>query len=149
MDFYKTEKLEEFRSRALSVTPETVRAWGTMEPSQIFHHLNLAFGGALGYFDLPDESYLLSRTFFKWLLVDWFPEQPVGLRLPLNFIIPHEHKFDLETEQKLFVEILEKAWNTKTASDLGPHCFMGCLTYNEWGKLALVHMDYHIRQLSA
>ena len=148
LDFYKPEKLEEFRSRALRVTPETKRAWGTMETSQIFHHLNLAFGGALGYFELPDESYLLSRTFFKWLLVDWFPEQPKGLRLPLNFVIPHDQQFDLEKEQKLFVEILEKAWNTKTASDWGPHCFLGYLTYNEWGKLALVHMDYHLRQLS-
>lgn len=148
-DFYKPEKLEEFRRRALSVTPATKRAWGTMEPAQIFHHLNLAFGGALGYFDLPDESYLLSRTFFKWLLVDWFAEQPVGLRLPLNFVIPHEQQFDLEKEQKLFIEILEKAWKTKSTNDWGPHCFLGYLTYNEWGKLALVHVDYHIRQLNA
>src|SRR5271168_3345149 len=149
MDFFKPEKLEEFRRRALSIRPNSTRAWGTMEPAQMFHHLNLAFGGALGYFDLPDESYLLSRTFFKWLLVDWFPEQPVGLRLPLNFVIPHDQYFDFDKEQRLFVEILEKAWHTKTASDWGPHCFMGCLTCNEWGKLAQVHMDYHIRQFSA
>jgi len=149
MDFFKPEKLEEFRRRALSIRPNSKRAWGTMEPAQMFHHLNLAFGGSLGYFDLPDESYLLSRTFFKWLLVDWFPEQPVGLRLPLNFVIPHDQYFDFDKEQRLFAEILEKAWHTKTAGDWGPHCFMGCLTYNEWGKLALVHMDYHIRQFSA
>ena len=147
-DFYTPEKLQAFKRRALSATPMRPTAWGTMNHAQIFHHLNIAFGGALGYVDLPDESYLFGRTFVKWILVDWFPEQPVGLRLPLNFVIPHDQQFDFEKEQKLFVEILEKAWNTKKASDWGPHCYFGNLSHNEWGKLALVHMDYHLRQLS-
>jgi hypothetical protein len=105
-------------------------------------------GGALGYFTLPDESYWLSRTLFKWILVDFFPEQPKGLRLPLNFIIPHDQVFDFGEEKKLFQEILEKAWQTPT-EDWGVHPMMGKLSRKQWGKLAQIHIDYHLRQFSA
>jgi hypothetical protein len=40
----------------------------------MLHHLNLACGGSLGFYDLPDESYLTARTVFRWILIDWFPD---------------------------------------------------------------------------
>src|SRR5580704_6667142 len=80
--FFAEEKRQECRRRVERVTSHSARQWGTMEVDQMLHHLNLACGGSLGFYDLPDESYLTSRTLFKWILVDWFPEQPEGLRLP-------------------------------------------------------------------
>src|SRR5260370_25213736 len=82
MSFFTEAKHDEFRNRVLRITPANPRQWGTMNVSQMLHHLNLAVGSALGFYRLPDESYLVSRTLFRWILVDWFPEQPVGLRLP-------------------------------------------------------------------
>ncbi|SEO93143.1 DUF1569 domain-containing protein [Mucilaginibacter sp. OK283] len=146
--FYEPEKQAEFRRRVQSLTPGSKRVWGTMVAAQMLHHLNLSLGGALGDFDLWDESYGLSRTVFKWLLVDFFPEQPRGLRMPLNFIIPREAQYDFEQEQKLLLEILDKAWATPTES-WGPHPLFGRLTRKQWGKLALIHIDYHLRQFSA
>ncbi len=72
--FFTEEKRQEYRRRVESVMPHSPRQWGTMEVDQMLHHLNLACGGSLGFYDLPDESYLTSRTVFKWILVDWFPE---------------------------------------------------------------------------
>ena len=74
--FFTKEKRQEYRRRGESLTPDSSRQWGTMEIDQMLHHLNLACGGSLGFYDLPDESYLTSRTLFRWILVDWFPEQP-------------------------------------------------------------------------
>src|SRR5580700_2816816 len=71
--FFTEQKRQEYRRRVESVTPHSPRQWGTMEPDQLLHHLNLACGASLGFYNLPDESYLTSRTFFKWILVDWFP----------------------------------------------------------------------------
>jgi hypothetical protein len=82
MAFFTESKHDEFRNRVLRITLANPRQWGTMNVSQMLHHLNLACGSALGFYRLPDESYLVSRTLFRWILVDWFPEQPVGLRLP-------------------------------------------------------------------
>jgi len=70
-----------------------------MSVAQMLHHLNLACGGSLGFYALPDESYSVSRTVFRWILVDWFPEQPVGLRLSKGFNIPHSAQFDFEFEK--------------------------------------------------
>src|SRR5271169_5931756 len=82
MAFFTESKHGEFRNKVLRITPANPRQWGTMSVSQMLHHLNLACGGSLGFYTLPDVSYFVSRTVFRWILVDWFPEQPVGLRLP-------------------------------------------------------------------
>ncbi len=99
MAFFTEAKHDEFRNRVLRITPANPRQWGTMNVSQMLHHLNLACGSSLGFYKLPDESYVLSRTVFRWILVDWFPEQPVGLRLPKGFKIPPGAQFDLRTSK--------------------------------------------------
>ena len=86
--YFTEEKRQQYRRRAESVMPHSTRQWGTMEVDQMLHHLNLACGGSLGFYNLPDESYLTSRTFFKWILVDWFPEQPRRHHLKRNRSFP-------------------------------------------------------------
>src|SRR5258708_36604437 len=67
MSFFTEAKHDEFRNRVLRITPANPRQWGRMNDSQILHHLNLACGSALGVYQLPDESYLVSRTLFRWI----------------------------------------------------------------------------------
>ena len=57
MAFFTDAKHDEFRNRILRVTVVNPRQWGTMNVSQMLHHLNLACGGSLGFYTLPDESY--------------------------------------------------------------------------------------------
>jgi hypothetical protein len=104
--FFTEEKRQEYRRRVESVTLNSRRKWGTMEVDQMLHHLNLACGGSQGFYDLPDESYLISRTRFKWILVDWYSEQPVGLRLPTGFKIPHAQRFEFAYEKRQLLKIL-------------------------------------------
>ena len=147
-DFFSQTMLDALTNRVNNITPQSVRQWGTMTPDQMLHHLNLATGSALGYFDLPDESYLLSRTVSKWLLIDLLSEQPKGLLIPLTFkILPTEH-FDFEYEKKLLIEIINKACNSKTTSDWGPHPLFGSMSDNEWGRLLTMHIDYHLKQFA-
>jgi len=149
MVFFTQAKHDEFRDRVLQITPPNPRQWGTMSISQMLHHLNLACGGSLGFYALPDESYLLSRTLFRWILVDWFPEQPLGLRLPKGFKIPHDAQFDFEFEKQQLLRVLEAAWNARSASDWGPHPMFGPMTLREWGKLLQIHIDHHLKQFAA
>jgi hypothetical protein len=111
--------------------------------------ISLACGGSLGFYDLPDESYLTSRTLFKWILVDWFPEQPVGLRLPADFKIPHSQRFEFAYEKAQLLKILEADWNARTADAWKPHPMFGKMTPKEWVKLLQIHVDYHLRQFAA
>jgi len=148
MQFYTPEKYNEFKARIEQMNSGAPRQWGTMGLAQMLHHLNLAVGGALGYYELPDESYWVARTFFKWILIDWFSEQPVGLRLPLNFVIRLTDQFDFEKEKKQLLAILDKACHIQNADGYGPHCLFGRLTLNEWGKLSVIHIDYHLKQFA-
>ena len=147
--FFTEEKRQEYRRRVESVTPNSQRQWGTMEVDQMLHHLNLACGGSQGFYDLPDESYLISRTLFKWILVDWYPEQPVGLRLPTDFKIPHSQRFEFAYEKSQLLKILEVDWNARTEDAWKPHPMFGKMTPKEWGKLLQIHVDYHLRQFAA
>lgn len=66
--FFTEKKRNEYRQRIESVTLQSARQWGAMNVDQMLHHLNLACGGSLGFYDLPDESNLATRTVGKWLL---------------------------------------------------------------------------------
>jgi hypothetical protein len=147
--FFTEDKRQEYRRRLESVTPHSPRQWGTMEVDQMLHHLNLACGGSQGFYDLPDESYLTARTVFRWILVDWYPEQPVGLRLPTGFKIPHSQRFEFAYEKAQLLNILEAAWHARTAAAWKPHPMFGKMTPKEWGKLLQIHVDYHLRQFAA
>jgi hypothetical protein len=115
--------------------------------NRMLHHLNLATGTAVGYCDLPDESYLLSRTLFKWLLVGGFSEQPKGLQ-SINFKIPPTERFDFEHKKSLLLEIINKACSNKTAANWGSHPYFGCMSTNECGGFLTAHIDYHLKQFS-
>ena len=54
--FFTEEKRQEYHRHVESVTPHSPRQWGTMEVDQMLHHLNLACGGSLGFYNLPDEQ---------------------------------------------------------------------------------------------
>jgi hypothetical protein len=147
--FFTEEKRREFRQRIERVTLQSPRQWGTMEVDQMLHHLNLASGGSLGFYDLPDESNLVTRTLGKWVTVDWFPEQPVGLRLPKGFKIPHSQRFEFAHEKAQLLRIVESAWHASTADAWKPHPLIGRMTPSQWGKLLQMHLDYHLRQFAA
>lgn len=149
MVFFTEAKQSEFRKRVHAITPRNPRQWGTMSVTQMLHHLNLACGSALGFYKLADESYFLSRTLFRWMLVDWFPEQPLGLRLPRGFKIAPSAEFDFSFEKQRLLEILDAARQARSPSDWGPHCMFGRMTPTEWGKLLQIHIDYHLRQFAA
>ena len=126
--FFTEEKRQEYRQRIESVTPQSPRQWGTMEVDQMLHHLNLACGGSLGFYDLPDESNLATRTVGKWVIVDWLPEQPVGLRIPKGFKIPHSKRFEFAYEKTQLLKIVETAWHARNDAAWKPHPLFGRMT---------------------
>jgi hypothetical protein len=81
--------------------------------------------------------------------VDWYPEQPVGLRLPKGFKIPRGATFDFDFEKEQLLKILDAAWHARSTADWQPHPMFGPVTVKEWGKLLQIHIDYHLRQFAA
>ena len=79
----------------------------------------------------------------------WFPEQPLGLRLPKGFKIPHRAEFDFDREKQQLLKIVDAAWHARSPDDSGPHPMFGKMTFSEWGKLLQIHIDYHLKQFVA
>ena len=140
MAFFTEAKHDEFRNRALRITPANPRQWGTMNVPQMLRHLNLACGSPLGFYKLPDESYLVSRTVFRWILVDWFPEQPVGLRLPKGFKISPGAEFEFDFERQQLLKVVEAAWHARSPDDWGPHPM---LRKTGGGRMGEAHSNSH------
>lgn len=149
MRFFTEGVHAEFRNRVLTITPDNPRQWGTMSVAQMLHHLNLACGTPFGFYTLPDESYFTARTLFRWILVDWFPEQPTGLKRPKTFQIQRGAAFDFDFEKQQLIKILDIAWLATSLADWGPHPMFGKMSPAEWGKLFQIHIDYHLKQFSA
>ncbi len=149
MSFFTEAMHEKFRNRILAIRPDNPRLWGNMSVAQMLHHLNLACGTPFGFYTLPNESYFTARTLFRWILIDWFPEQPVGLKLPNTFKIQQGATFDFDFEKRQFIRILDKAQHAISPADWGPHPMFGKMSPAEWGKLFQIHIDYHLKQFSA
>ncbi|SHN45169.1 DUF1569 domain-containing protein [Chitinophaga sp. CF418] len=147
-DFYIPEVTASFVKRIQGLSSDASPVWGTMSVAQMLHHLSLSLGGALGFYAQSDESYWLSRTLFKWILIDLSSAQPKGLRLPLNFVILSEQNFDFEEEKKILLAIINRASTTKSSEDWSKHPLFGKMTSEQWGKLAQMHIDYHLRQFN-
>jgi hypothetical protein len=147
--FFSDAKRAEFQARLENIKADAPRQWGKMDVAQMLHHLNLSSGASLGFYEVEDESYFLSRTVFRWILVDWFPEQPVGLQLPTGFRIDLDQHFDFETEKSQLLKILEISWRARSPEDWKPHPMFGKMSAKEWGKLLQIHVDYHLREFAA
>src|ERR1700675_3881660 len=112
---FTEEKRQEYRRRVESMTLNSRRKWGNHgsrpDPSPSQPSMR-RFARLL---TSSRRSYLISRTLFKWILVDWYSEQPVGLRLPTGFKIPHAQRFEFAYERGQLLKILEADWNAITA----------------------------------
>lgn len=148
-DFFTKSKYLDFKARIESLREGTPPMWGSMRIEQMLRHVGLAMGSGMGVYNLPDESYFLSRTVFKWIVINLYQEQPKGLRLPLCMSIPAESQFNFHYERAQLLNILDLATSAIRQSQWKPHCYFGKLTANEWGKLCSIHIDYHLKQFSA
>ncbi|MBT2560191.1 DUF1569 domain-containing protein [Pedobacter sp. ISL-68] len=145
-EFFTPKALSVYTKRINRLTPHSERQWGTMEADQMLHHLNLACGSSLGYFNLADESTFLTRTIFKWLLIDILPQMPKGLKMPVGFKIPLNRHFDFEQEKNILLEIIATATSSKSTSSWTAHVGFGHLSNSQWAKLLSKHIDYHLKQ---
>ncbi|MET4083108.1 hypothetical protein ABIB40_003077 [Pedobacter sp. UYP30] len=145
-DFYSTNTYHNFKRRVTSLRPSEPALWGKMDVAQMLLHINLSMGSGQGYYFLPDESNFLSKTIIKWMIIGLYSEQPKGLQLPISMAIKSNTYCDFEFEKERFLEILEKATMSTNFGKWTPHSYFGKLSASEWGKLCLVHIDYHLKQ---
>jgi hypothetical protein len=146
-DFYNSTKYQSLLTRLDNLKADSERKWGTMTSSQMLHHLNLAIGSGIGYYNLPDNSNLISRTVNQFMVLNVLKRFPMGTQTakPLKVV---EENYDFETEKKQLKDILTKAFQTKTNDDWSKHTYFGKMSRKAWGKLIMIHCNHHFQQFS-
>jgi Protein of unknown function (DUF1569) len=146
-NFYEPANYQSLLNRLDNIQPNSERKWGQMTVAQMLHHLNLAIGSGLGFYDLPDDSNLMSRTVNQFMVLEVLQRFPIGTQTaqPLKVVADD---FDFEKEKKELRSILEKAYQTKSNDDWGRHTYFGRMSRKAWGKLIMIHCNHHFQQFS-
>ena len=146
LDFYDEKVFRSILSKLENINPDSLRQWGKMEVAQMIHHLNVAIGSGLGYYDLPDSGNFFTKSFNKWMILSVLKRFPAGSKTASTLKVISA--FDFDTEKQQLKEILEKAYQTKTDSDWSAHTYFGQLTRTQWGRLIVIHGNHHFQQFS-
>ena len=143
-DFFDNVNFQALVNRLEEITLSSQRKWGIMTVAQMLHHLNVAIGSGLGYFTLEDKSTFMSRGIIKCMILDVLKRFPVNAETPRTLKVNGDFNFD--TEKKLLLEILYKAFETKTDATWQVHTYFGKITRKQCGKLIMIHCNHHFQQ---
>jgi hypothetical protein len=146
-DYFDSVNYQALINRLDNIKPSAEKKWGNMNVTQMLHHLNLAIGSGLGYYDLPDNSNFMTRTVNQFMILNVLKRFPIGTKTAKPLKVEADN-FDFETEKKLLTEILIKAYQTKNNEDWNSHTYFGKMTRKAWGKLIMIHCNHHFQQFS-
>jgi hypothetical protein len=144
--FYNETVFQSLLTRLENIQPNADRKWGKMDVAQMLHHLNLAIGSGLGYYELPNTSNIITRTFNKWMILSVLKRFPMGTQTASPLKVASN--FDFETEKKQLKEILEQAYRTTNNAAWRKHTYFGPMTRKQWGKLIVIHCNHHFQQFN-
>ncbi|HTJ48112.1 MAG TPA: DUF1569 domain-containing protein [Cyclobacteriaceae bacterium] len=136
---------QEIIDRAQKLTPDANNLWGKMNVTEMLYHCNMANNFIF------EDKVIYKRPTFKQRLLKFICFK-VLVRLPRNNKQPvriNSKGKVKETEfihhRNLFIETIDKfPKQNQTITSMHPR--LGYLTNQEWGIIAWMHMDHHLRQ---
>jgi hypothetical protein len=130
--------------RLQRLSPEHPPRWGRMSVDQMLCHLSDYFDLALGRTTAKPWGNALTQTAARWLVFT------LGMRFPKNVRTLPEFK---QTSPEVFDrdharvrECLEEFHQRRDCSEWPRNPVFGKLTSAQWGRLAWLHVDHHLRQ---
>jgi hypothetical protein len=138
-----------FEQRLRTVTAESRRRWGALEPPGMLTHLRLVFEGSLGRFKMEDKSNFVSRTVIRFLVLYVLPWPKGKIRVPESFTPKPEGGVDEERGRMLAVmrEFVEAA--ACEPARRARHPIFGNVTLRTWSRIHALHLDHHLRQFGS
>jgi hypothetical protein len=124
------------------LTADSERRWGTMNAQQMVCHVADQMRVALGDVDCRDRSSLMSRTLLKWIVIYLRPPVPKGKIRTVKEML-RTPPAELEADRAALIELIDRLAD---ATELAPHPVFGRLGPRQWGTLAAIHLDHHLRQ---
>lgn len=138
---------EGFKQRLNTIDKDQKPLWGKMNAAQMFQHLSVSFGGALGELNVKQQDTLLFRTIGKWtVLYAPFP-------FPKNAPTAKEYRItssaEFEACKKELFHYIDLMSSKSSDFNWSPHPLFGKINSTEWKRLAYLHIQHHLKQFDA
>jgi hypothetical protein len=136
------------RGRIASLKPDSPALWGQMNAAQCLCHLADQLRMALSQLKVAGEPSFMGRTVMKTLVlmgmpapkgkIKTFPEidQRTAGTKPTSF----------EADRATLCSLIETFIGTPESFAFQRHGFFGKFSKREWGRMAWIHLDHHLRQ---
>ena len=149
-NLFEAERAEELKRRLNTLTLNSPRYWGKMNPAQAVAHCALALDIASGNL-VPGRAGLGGRIVGRLIKPLVFKDDaPIRRNAPTNPELVVSDSRDLASECEYLCAAIDRF---AAAGPLGctahPHFFFGKLTPNQWAILMYKHLDHHLRQFGA
>jgi len=137
----------EITNRLQSLSASSAARWGSMDVTNMLHHLRLSARMTLGELPVASVNKRAFQMFpLKHLILYVFPF-PKGAPTATELKPSDAAAFD--EERTALLESLERI-GTGPRDGKGPaHPLFGPMTWREWGVVTYKHADHHLKQFGA
>jgi hypothetical protein len=148
--FASDADVEAILRRLATITPASVRKWGTMSAHQMVCHISDACRMATGEKPVRSLSTLRHRTIAKWIALYAPVRWPTSIETVPEIdqtksgTCPTDFARDLAE-----AETLLRALAARRGATWPVHPIFGTLSEAEWLRWAYLHADHHLRQFGA
>lgn len=142
---YSKGAIEEISTRMNDLQADQMSLWGSMNPTEMLVHCNLANAAILAS-PKATQSPSLKQRLFKFIFFHIKKNFPKGARAAKRFDV--KGKVDektFEEEKSKFQDLLTKFGHLDHKLE-GPHPVFGKLNHTYWGKFVWKHLDHHLKQ---
>lgn len=134
-------------ARISSLSPDAQAIWGIMDANQMLCHTADQLRVALGDIPAAVTGNIFMRTVAKWVVVAGFPI-PKGTQTmaevdPLRKGTQPTHPAQ---DSSTLIASIERFSSHPEGKEFSFHPIFGRMSRNQWGKLAWIHLDHHLRQ---
>lgn len=143
------ETLDEFKSRLNSLTPESERIFGTLDPPGMMRHMRNVMETALEEVSYPNKTIPIVGPTLFFIFCNVVTTWPGGkIKAPSFWTPPAEEEFAKERDLIIAAmdRFLEKLGKEPKKKIQNP--FFGKLTMKNWALLTGLHLHHHLRQFS-
>jgi len=133
--------------RVSALSTEAQARWGIMNAQEMLCHTADQLRVALGEIPAPVTGNFFMRTIGKWGVVAGIPI-PKGSPTMAE-VDPKRtgtQPTELEADRASLVSCIETFTARVETEPFSPHPLFGKMSRNQWGKLAYIHLDYHLKQ---
>jgi len=147
MAIIKEEIIQSLIDRINKINKDDKPLWGKMTGPQMLAHCATSIKMAYGDIPVKFRTDKFKSAMYKFLIVDLLPFMR-GLPAPPEINVEKKLKDigDFEKERNQLITQLNRIKDTPIDYDFGPHPIFRKMSGKKWGKLAVKHLDHHLRQ---